>query len=222
MDQLAAMPTTTVEANIYCYGVFVTGGDWTGPKLSQILQMAGLVPQAESVRFTAADGYTVTIPITTAMLEDVIVAYQINAQPLSEGLRLVLPEANGNMWIDGITRITVTASPSNSPQPNIPIQPNFNAYVPIPTLTPTPTQTPSPTSTPQSDNETATPPVSTPTDSQPQHQQSSLTQSLLAEYDYTLALVAITVATVTLVAGYLIRKRKKTQPHSFPLKPDRI
>jgi DMSO/TMAO reductase YedYZ molybdopterin-dependent catalytic subunit len=213
MDQLAAIPTTTVQANIYCYGVFVTGGNWTGAKLSQILQMAGPDPQAESVEFTAADGYTVTIPITTAMLEDVIVAYQINGQPLSERLRLVLPEANGNMWIGMIIRITVTASPSNSPQPNTPIQPNFNALMPTPTLTPTPT----PTSTLQPNNQTATPPAPTPTDSQPQ-QQSSSTQSLLAKYDYMLAFAAITVAAVTLVTGYLLSKRKKTTTSVFSLK----
>lgn len=209
MDQLAALPTTTVQADIYCYGVFVKGGNWIGPKLSQILQMAELGSQAESVEFTAADGYTVTIPITTAMLEEVIVAYQIDDQPLPEGLRLVLPEANGNMWIGGITQITVTAAPSNNP-PNAYILPNFNAHISIPVATPTP----APTFTPQPINQTATPPTPTPTDSQPQ-QQSSSTQSPLSKYDYTLAFAAITVAMVTLATGYVLRKRKITTSSVF-------
>ena len=215
MDQLAALPTTTVQADIYCYGVFVTGGNWIGPKLSQILQMAELGSQAESVEFTAADGYTVTIPITTAMLEEVIVAYQLNDQPLPEGLRLVLPEANGNMWIGGITQITVTASPSNNP-PNAYILPNFNAHISIPVAAPTPapTPTPTPTSTP---TPTTTPPTPTPTDSQPQ-QQSSSTQSPLSKYDYTLAFAAITVAMVTLATGYVLRKRKITTSSVFSRK----
>lgn len=209
MDQLAALPTTTVQADIYCYGGFVTGGSWIGPKLSQILQMAELGSQAESVEFTAADGYTVIIPMTTAMREDVIVAYQINGQPLPEGLRLVLPEANGNMWIAGITQITVTASPSNNP-PNAYILPNFNAYISIPA----PMPTPAPTFTPQPINQTATPPAPTPTDSQPQ-QQSSSTQRPLSKYDYTLAFAAITVAMVTLATGYVLRKRKITTSSVF-------
>ena len=209
MDQLAALPTITVQADIYCYGVFVTGGSWIGPKLSQILQMAELGSQAESVEFTAADGYTVIIPITIAMLEDVIVAYQMDDQPLPEGLRLVLPEANGNMWIGGITQITVTASPSNNP-PNAYILPNFNAHISIPVATPTP----APTFTPQPINQTATPPAPTPTDSQPQ-QQSSSTQSPLSKYDYTLAFATITVAMVTLATGYVLRKRKITASSVF-------
>lgn len=205
MDQLAALPTSTVQANIYCYGVFLTGGDWMGPKLSEILQMAELGSQAESVEFIAADGYKVNIPITTAMLEYVIVAYQIDGQPLLEGLRLVLPEANGNMWISGINQITVTASPSNEPQPNAPMQPNFNAHISIPETMPKPEQT----FTPQPINQTVTPPAPAPTDSQPQQQNPS-TQSTPSEHDYTLAFVAVTVATVTLVSGYVLRKRKIT------------
>lgn len=213
IDQLAALPTTTVQANIYCYGAFVTGGSWIGPKLSQILQMAELGSQAESVEFTAADGYTVIIPITTAMREDVIVAYQINGQPLTEGLRLVLPEANGNMWISGITQITVTASSSNDP-PNAYILPNFNTQISIPVATPTPapTPTPTPTSTPTSTPTPQTTP--TPTDNQPQQQNSS-TQSPLPKYDYTLAFAAITVAMVTLATGYVLRKRKITTSSVF-------
>ena len=205
MDQLAALPTTTVQANIYCYGVFLTGGDWMGPKLSEILQMAEPGSQAESVEFSAADGYKVNIPIKTAMLEYVIVAYQINGQPLLEGLRLVLPEANGNMWISGINHITVTASPSNEPQPNVPMQPNFNAHISIPETMPTP----APTFTPQPTNQTVTPPAPAPTDSQPQQQNSS-TQSTPSKYDYTLAFAAVTIATVTLASGYVLRKRKIT------------
>jgi DMSO/TMAO reductase YedYZ molybdopterin-dependent catalytic subunit len=212
-DQLAALPITIVQADIYCYGAFVTGGSWIGPRLSQILQMAELGSQAESVEFTAEDGYMVTIPITTAMREDVIVAYKLNGQPLLEGLRLVIPEVNGNMWIAGITQITVTALPSNNP-PNAYILPNFNANITIPVATPAPTPTPAPTFTPQPSNQTATPPAPTPTDSQPQ-QQSSSTQSPPSKYDYTLAFAAITVIMVTLATGYVLRKRKITTSSVF-------
>ena len=150
VDQLVALPSTIVQADIYCYGVFVTGGDWLGPRLSQILQMAELGSQAESVEFTAEDGYQVTIPLAIAMDENVILAYQLNGEPLAEGLRLVIPEANGNVWIAGINQIIVTALPSEDP-PHAFVLPNFNAQGSSPTPTPTTganTPAPSPTPTP--------------------------------------------------------------------------
>jgi DMSO/TMAO reductase YedYZ molybdopterin-dependent catalytic subunit len=208
MDQLETMPTASVQADIYCYGVFVTGGNWTGVKLSQILETAGLDPQAQSVAFTAEDGYTVTIPLTIAMSEDVIIAYQMNAQPLSEGLRLVLPGANGNVWIAMITQITVTTSTSAIPPLSEPI-PNLNEQSPSALTKPTPIPTPTPTPTPTPNNQTVTQPAKVPTDSQSQHQQGSSTLSLLAKYAYPLAIAAVTAATIAAVTGYYMRKRRK-------------
>ena len=92
------------------------------------------------------------------MGENVILSYQLDGEPLAEGLRLVIPEANGNVWIAGITQIIVTALPSENP-PNAFILPNFNepasSPAPMPatgantsTLSPTPTPVATPTQTP--------------------------------------------------------------------------
>jgi DMSO/TMAO reductase YedYZ molybdopterin-dependent catalytic subunit len=216
MDQLAALPPTIVQADIYCCGVFVAGGNWLGPRLSQILQMAELNSQAESVDFTAIDGYQVTIPLTTAMREDVIVAHQLNGEPLAEGLRLVIPGANGNVWIAGINQIIVTAVPSNNPTAAF-ILPNFNTHTSSPTPTPTtgantptpsataapfatPTQTPSPS---PSQSPSASPSVSP--SPLPSLTQAS-TSRLPLEAFYTVASIAIVAIAAAVI---LILKKQK-------------
>ena len=205
MDELTALHPTTVQADIYCDGVFVTGGNWLGSRLSEILQMAELSSQAESVEFIAADGYQVTIPITIAIREDVIVAYQLNGEPLSEVLRLVIPEANGNAWIAGITQINVTSFPSDNPQAAF-ILPNFNTYTSNPTPTPTTTSSPKPTPT------LVPPPTALPSSTASSYPTPSLSPdtqgfSLLSEVIYA----AVGAVTITAIAGtaLLVRRRQK-------------
>lgn len=110
-DQLLAMPETNVSASEYCYGSLVANGDWSGVSLSYLLQQAGLDSSVASVNFLAQDGYAVSLPLQVAMQSDVIIAYQLNGVPLSETLRLVVPEENGNIWIAMITSMTMSTSP---------------------------------------------------------------------------------------------------------------
>ncbi len=110
-EDLLALPETAVSANLACYGMPINDGDWQGVKLSDILNVAGLDQTVLSIDFGALDGYSVSIPIDTAMRQDVIVAYAMNGFPLSETLRLVIPGANGNVWIAMITRISMSIVP---------------------------------------------------------------------------------------------------------------
>jgi DMSO/TMAO reductase YedYZ molybdopterin-dependent catalytic subunit len=109
-DQLLTMPKTTVSSSEYCYGYLVTSGDWEGVSLSYLLKQAGLDPAVASVSFVAQDGYIVSLQLHEALQSDVIIAYQLNGMTLPETLRLVIPEANGNMWIAMITSITMSTS----------------------------------------------------------------------------------------------------------------
>ncbi len=216
-DQILALPSTSVQADIYCYGVLVKGGNWLGPRLSQILQMAVLSSQAESVEFTAEDGYQVAIPLTTAMREDVILAYQMDGEPLDEGLRLVIPEANGNVWIAGINQIIVTALPSKNP-PSAFILPNFNAGTSSPTPTPTTganTPAPSPTPTP-----VATPTqMPSPSPSQSPSTSSSVSPSPLPSLtqasplrlplEAVYAVASIAIAAIVAAVILILKKQKK-------------
>lgn len=102
------MPQTTVQADLYCYGALVASGQWTGVKLSDLLNQVDADLNARSIIFTAKDGYTMTISIETAMRPDVIMAFEKDESQLIETYRLVIPLANGNMWIAMITYITLS------------------------------------------------------------------------------------------------------------------
>jgi DMSO/TMAO reductase YedYZ molybdopterin-dependent catalytic subunit len=105
------MPKSTVNADLYCYDYFVTGGNWSGVRLGLLLERTYESHYAyiKNVEFYAEDGYKIVLPISTAMQENVILAYEKDGEPLSETLRLVIPEANGDQWIAMITHIRIVS-----------------------------------------------------------------------------------------------------------------
>ena len=114
-QQLAEMPKTTVYAEIYCYGSLVGSGDWSGVQLSYLLNQISDGSNVNSIQFVAADSYTVAIPTLIAMAPETIIAYQKDGEPLSEGLRLVLPGYNGASWIAQIVSITMSSKEAATP-----------------------------------------------------------------------------------------------------------
>ena len=113
LNELIAMPRSTVNAELYCLpavgssGVLVDYGNWTGVRLELILEKAGVSPQAVKVAFYAEDGFTTDLAVTTAMHEDIILAYEKDGKPLPEKLRLAAPGMWGYKWIKWLTRIEV-------------------------------------------------------------------------------------------------------------------
>ena len=166
LNEITAMPNSTVYAELYCYGVYVTGGNWTGVNLSYVLETVELNQSAMSVGFYATDGYGKEISLTNVLRKDVIIAYEMNGHPLSETLRLVLPGVNGEYWVAMINHITVSTtsvSPIQSaPSTGINFQPYWQqSSTPQPTSTPTPapTYTPQPTPSPSATPSPSLPPA---------------------------------------------------------------
>jgi hypothetical protein len=162
-EELTAMPKTIVTADLYCYGAIVTNGDWKGVQISYLLAQANATSEVNSITLTASDGYRVAIPISLAMEPTTIIAYGKDEQPLNEGLRLVLPDFNGESWIAMITTLTMSTSGAQAPGvlstglgsvSNLtPSKGNLQQnqqQTPTPTLKPAPTATL--TSTPQPTN----------------------------------------------------------------------
>jgi DMSO/TMAO reductase YedYZ molybdopterin-dependent catalytic subunit len=170
LNQITAMPQTTVKAAIICVDAPTTvleNGNWVGVKLSTLLQLAGISPNAVKVGFFASDGYSSDLSIQTAIQDDIILAYQKDGQALS-GYRLVAPGMWGYKWINQVTSITVfdynylghweslgysdTADiASESTQSRIPTQQQPTPILspaPNSTITPSPTATPSPSPSP--------------------------------------------------------------------------
>jgi hypothetical protein len=108
LSEIAAMPQTTIYAQIYCVdfpNYVVTEGNWTGVKLSLLLQEAGVSPDAVKVAFYAKDGYSTDLTLAVAESNNVILAYEKDGAPLGETLRLVVPGRWGYKWISQVTRI---------------------------------------------------------------------------------------------------------------------
>lgn len=108
IDDIAAMPPSTVYGVLICVGLPTSPleeGYWTGVRLGFILEQAGVSPEAVKVAFYADDGFTTDLPVTTAMRDDIILAYEKDGEPLAENLRLVVPCKWGYKWIRDLTHI---------------------------------------------------------------------------------------------------------------------
>ena len=141
------MPKTVVYAELYCDGALTTYGNWSGVLLSYLLTQAQATPEVGSIQFVASDGYRVAIPINLAMEPQIIIAYEKDGQPLTEGLRLILPGANGAAWIAKITSITMSTSGADDPESVSVGVPKANSVQTQTSTTQTPTskqQTPQP------------------------------------------------------------------------------
>jgi DMSO/TMAO reductase YedYZ molybdopterin-dependent catalytic subunit len=215
-DQLLAFPKTTVNAEIYCYGIPITGGTWGGVMLSELLNQTGVEPGVVSLSFAAQDGYKVNIPITDALRSDVILAYEKDGNPLTEILRLVIPYANGNMWINMVTSITMSSSAATLDPAQIaatiktPMDNNAQLIQQInQPAQPTPTPyTPKPTQ-PALSNFTVSLPAASPTNTYPSPNQSiPLNTSIPTEIIYTVALGAVIALVIASFIVYRTRQHK--------------
>jgi DMSO/TMAO reductase YedYZ molybdopterin-dependent catalytic subunit len=83
--QLAAMPATTVKRDFQCVtGWRVPDVHWTGVRLSELLDRAGVKPEATALRFVSFDGeYSESLTLAQARRPDVMVAYELEGNPLS-------------------------------------------------------------------------------------------------------------------------------------------
>src|SRR5579875_2617721 len=136
LDDLAAMPTVEVAAVNQCSGnsrgLFsprVAGGQrangamgnarWTGVRLRDILDRAGLTANAKQVQFNgletpvlpATPDFKKSLDVDVARGDDVIVAYLMNGapMPLLNGypVRLVVPGWYATYWVKMLSEITV-------------------------------------------------------------------------------------------------------------------
>lgn len=102
----------------------VSTAEWTGTSLAGLLASAGLEDDALEIVFTGADrgvqggvehSYARSLPVRDALRPDVLLAYEMNGQPLPPEhgfpLRLIVPGWYGMTSVKWLTAIVAVAQP---------------------------------------------------------------------------------------------------------------
>lgn len=107
----------------------VGNAKWRGARLSDLLAQAGLAPSAVDIIFEGADQgevdeppkpsgpihYSYSLPISRALRDEVLVAYEMNGRPLTPAhgypVRLIVPGWYGMASVKWLTRIIVSETP---------------------------------------------------------------------------------------------------------------
>jgi DMSO/TMAO reductase YedYZ molybdopterin-dependent catalytic subunit len=112
--ELLAMPAVDMTKDFQCVtGWRVHDVQWRGVLLSDLLDRAGLRPEATAIRFKSFDGtYTESLTLEQARRKDVIVAYQLEGDDISSEhggpVRLYVAPMYGYKSIKWLDSIEVT------------------------------------------------------------------------------------------------------------------
>jgi DMSO/TMAO reductase YedYZ molybdopterin-dependent catalytic subunit len=114
-DLLARYPHHSKIVTLFC----VDGWDatilWEGVLVRDLIRNAGIDPRANTVIFTAHDGYTTSFPLDYLMNNDILMAYRMNnvTLPAERGypFQLVAEEKWGYKWIKWIEKIQLSDNP---------------------------------------------------------------------------------------------------------------
>lgn len=111
LDDLRAMPPTSLVKDFQCVtGWRVRDVHWTGVRLGDLLDRAGVRPEGRALRFHSFDGAdTESLTLEQARRPDVIVAYEMLGAPVTREhggpVRLYVAPMYGYKslkWLDGI------------------------------------------------------------------------------------------------------------------------
>jgi len=130
LPQIKELPKKEVTATLECSGNgaspsfmgAIGNARWTGTPLSALLKECGIRPEAIEVAFWAADKgkekirnndyeqhFARSLSLADAQRPDVLLAYEMNGQPLNAGhgapLRLIVPGWYGIAWVKWLTTI---------------------------------------------------------------------------------------------------------------------
>jgi len=111
--EIKALPAAREYAELNCPGFFTDKGTWTGVRVRDLLDMAGLDKRGTSLTFTSIDGgYKQTLPLEVALDDGVLIAYRFEGREFSPvhgfPLRLVARGEPGYIWVKWLGEITVT------------------------------------------------------------------------------------------------------------------
>lgn len=109
-EQLLGVGVTEAVVDVHCVtGWTVLGARFRGVRLDALAARAKLKPSARHVVFEAAHGYTANVPLREALAPNVLVAYELDGQPLrlphGAPVRALVPDLyfwKSPKWLTGI------------------------------------------------------------------------------------------------------------------------
>jgi DMSO/TMAO reductase YedYZ molybdopterin-dependent catalytic subunit len=110
LDELKAMPSVTLTFDIHCvtkWSKFDTS--WTGGRVRDLFERAGLQANATHVMEHAEHGYTTNIPLADITTDEAMVAYAFDGEPIEPvhggPVRIVVPHLyfwKSAKWVRGL------------------------------------------------------------------------------------------------------------------------
>ena len=114
-DILNNYPHNSKVVTLFCVEGWDTTILWEGVLVRDLIRDAGIDPRANTVIFTAHDGYTTSFPLEYPISRDIIMAYKMNnvTLPAERGypFQLVAEEKWGYKWIKWIEKIQLSDDP---------------------------------------------------------------------------------------------------------------
>lgn len=121
-DQLKALPQVTQYHTLECIsnevgGVLMSNGYFTGVKLADVLNTAGIQQGASEMIFTAADGYSDSLHLSQAIDDRSLIVYLLDGEPLPipHGFpaRLLIPGLYGMKNGKWLTKLSLASGQYN-------------------------------------------------------------------------------------------------------------
>jgi DMSO/TMAO reductase YedYZ molybdopterin-dependent catalytic subunit len=110
-EQLLALPRTSQVSTFHCVtGWTVENVRWSGVRFRHLLDLVEPLPSAKAIRFVSAEEpYNDSLTVEQALLPDVLLAIELDGQPLSRPhgapARVVIPQMYGYKGVKWLNRI---------------------------------------------------------------------------------------------------------------------
>jgi len=115
--QIKTFPSSTQITHLACEEGWSYIAQWTGARLADVLETAGVLPKAKYVAYESIqEGWSGSVDMADALHPQTLVAYGMNGTdmpvPFGGPIRIRVPRQLGYKSVKYITRITVTDDPA--------------------------------------------------------------------------------------------------------------
>jgi DMSO/TMAO reductase YedYZ molybdopterin-dependent catalytic subunit len=109
-EKLLALPQTEQLSDVHCVTAWsVLDAKWLGVRVAELAKLAGIRRTARHVIFESYAGYSANVPLAEALQPNVLVAHQLDGQPLARPngppVRALVPDLyfwKSAKWLKGI------------------------------------------------------------------------------------------------------------------------